>query len=188
MFLNWEKCHFIVKHGIFLNHIISNEGIEVDKVKVDLISNLPLPKTVKEVRSLFEHAGFYRCFVKDFSKISRFSCNLIASLISHEEDLAIEKCAEDKKKMTIALKASELESDEEFENDEGSEFEDEEISMIAQKFKKVFKKSNERRKFRNLKNQKEKKETIITLNARSMNTLNQNALSSIKRKRKLWLE
>lgn len=114
MFLSWEKCHFIVKQGIFLDHIISNEDIEVDKVKVVLISNLPSPKAVTEVRSLFEHAGFYRCFVKDFSKISRFLCNLIASLISYEEDLAIEKCDEDKKKMSIALKASELESDEEF--------------------------------------------------------------------------
>jgi hypothetical protein len=44
--LNLEKCHFLVKQGIVLGHVISHRGIEVDKVKVDLISNLPLPRMV----------------------------------------------------------------------------------------------------------------------------------------------
>jgi hypothetical protein len=58
--LNWEKCHFMVKQGIVLGHVISQRGIEVDKAKVDLISNLPPPRTVKEIRSFLGHAGFYR--------------------------------------------------------------------------------------------------------------------------------
>jgi hypothetical protein len=41
--LNWEKCHFMVQQGIVLGHVISRQGIEVDKEKVDLISNLPPP-------------------------------------------------------------------------------------------------------------------------------------------------
>ena len=41
--LNWEKCHFMVTQGIVLGHIVSREGIEVDKAKVELISNLPTP-------------------------------------------------------------------------------------------------------------------------------------------------
>ncbi|KAH9671232.1 hypothetical protein KPL70_017283 [Citrus sinensis] len=48
LILNWEKCHFMVKQGIVLGHIISSKGIEVDKAKVDLISNLPPPKRVRE--------------------------------------------------------------------------------------------------------------------------------------------
>ena len=39
--LNWEKCHFMVKQGIVLGHVISHQGIDIDKAKVDLISNLP---------------------------------------------------------------------------------------------------------------------------------------------------
>jgi hypothetical protein len=33
--LNWEKCHFMVKQGIVLGHVISERGIEVDKAEVD---------------------------------------------------------------------------------------------------------------------------------------------------------
>jgi hypothetical protein len=49
----------MVQQGIVVGHIISRRGIEVDKAKVDLISNLPPPRTVKEVRSFLGHVGFY---------------------------------------------------------------------------------------------------------------------------------
>ena len=76
--LNWEKCHFMVTHGIVLGHIVSSKGIEVDKSKIELISNLPTPKSVKDIRSFLGHAGFYRRFIKDFSTISRPLSNLLA--------------------------------------------------------------------------------------------------------------
>jgi hypothetical protein len=75
--LNWEKCHFMVQQGIVLGHVISCRGIEVDKAKVDLISNLPPPRTVEEVRFFLGHAGFYRRFIQDFSKIARPLCKLL---------------------------------------------------------------------------------------------------------------
>nr|GEW68978.1 reverse transcriptase domain-containing protein [Tanacetum cinerariifolium] len=60
LYLNWEKSHFMVKEGIISGYKISKEGIEVDKAKVDVITKLPHPTTVKGIRSFLGHAGFYR--------------------------------------------------------------------------------------------------------------------------------
>nr|GEX25255.1 reverse transcriptase domain-containing protein [Tanacetum cinerariifolium] len=49
-----EKSHFMVKEGIVLGHKISKQWIEVDKSKVDVISKLPHPTTVKGIRSFLE--------------------------------------------------------------------------------------------------------------------------------------
>lgn len=75
--LNWEKCHFMVREGIVLGHKVSSQGLEVDKAKVEAIENLPPPASVKLIRSFLGHVGFYRRFIKDFSKISRPLCNLL---------------------------------------------------------------------------------------------------------------
>nr|GFA07534.1 reverse transcriptase domain-containing protein [Tanacetum cinerariifolium] len=56
--LNWEKSHFMVKEGIVLGHKISKKGIEVDKAKIEVISKLPHPTTVKGIRCFLGHAGF----------------------------------------------------------------------------------------------------------------------------------
>ena len=75
--LNWEKCHFMVQEGIVLGHRISAKGIEVDRAKIEVIANLPPPTNIKGVRSFLGHAGFYRRFIRDFSKISKPLSNLL---------------------------------------------------------------------------------------------------------------
>ncbi|XP_073061662.1 uncharacterized protein [Primulina eburnea] len=75
--LNWEKCHFMVQEGIVLGHKVSSKGLEVDRAKVVAIEKLPPPKNIKGIRSFLGHAGFYRRFIKDFSKITKPLCNLL---------------------------------------------------------------------------------------------------------------
>ena len=79
--LNWEKCHFMVTKGVVLGHLISDRGIEVDRAKIEVIERLPPPTNVKGIRSFLGHAGFYRRFIKDFSKIAKPLTNLLAKEI-----------------------------------------------------------------------------------------------------------
>lgn len=82
--LNWEKCHFMVKQGIVLGHIVSSKGIEVDHARIEAISKLPSPRTIKEIRSFLGHAGFYRRFIANFSAIARPLCHLLATDVPFE--------------------------------------------------------------------------------------------------------
>ena len=75
--LNWEKCHFMVEDGVVLGHRVLVKGIEVDRAKIEAIEKLPLPSSVKNVRSFLGHVGFYRRFIKYFSKISDPLFNLL---------------------------------------------------------------------------------------------------------------
>ncbi|CAN6583792.1 unnamed protein product [Malus baccata var. baccata] len=97
--LNWEKCHFMVRQGIVLGHIVSKRGIEVDKSKIDLIRYLPSPTSVREIRWFLGHAGFYRRFIKDFSKISNPLCRLLQKDVAFDFNEECEKAFNHLKEM-----------------------------------------------------------------------------------------
>ena len=99
---NWEKCHFMVTQGIVLSHIVSENGIEVDKAKVELISNLPTPKCVRAIRSFFGHAGLYRRLIKDFSAIARPLCNFLAKDVPFAWSQACEAAFDKLKIMSVS--------------------------------------------------------------------------------------
>jgi hypothetical protein len=84
--LNWEKCHFMVREGIVLGHLVSERGIEVDRAKIEVIEQLPPPVNVKGIRSFLGHAGFYFRFIKDFSFIARPLTRLLAKDVPFEFD------------------------------------------------------------------------------------------------------
>src|SRR3954463_13694718 len=67
----------MVNEGIVLGHKIFERGTEVDKAKIEAIERIPYPRDIKGIRSFLRHAGFYRRFIKDFSKTLRPLTNLL---------------------------------------------------------------------------------------------------------------
>ena len=64
-----SKCTLLQKEVIFLGHIVSSQGLATDPAKVKLIQEWPVPKNLRQLRGFLGLAGYYRKFVKDYSKI-----------------------------------------------------------------------------------------------------------------------
>eukprot|EP00253_Pinus_taeda_P024101 PITA_24101 len=79
--LSNEKCFMILNEGIVLGHYISSQGIKVDPSKIQIIVNLPIPKTQKEVRSFLGYASYYRRFIEHFSRIALSLFKLLARYV-----------------------------------------------------------------------------------------------------------
>ena len=70
MKLKASKCVLMQKSVHFLGHVVSNEGIETDPEKIRLIVQWPKPSNLGELRSFLGLAGYYRRYVRDYSKIA----------------------------------------------------------------------------------------------------------------------
>ncbi|CAA7407941.1 unnamed protein product [Spirodela intermedia] len=88
---SWEKSHFMFKEGVVLGYIVSERGLEVNRVKIDVISKMKPPNSVKQIRSFLGHLGYYRKFIQDFSKISKPLTMLLSKDVPFNFD---EKCFE----------------------------------------------------------------------------------------------
>jgi len=81
----------MVEQHIVLGHIISSKGIAVDPAKIYVISQLPYPYFVRDVRSFLGHAGFYKSFIQDFSKKALLLSKLLQKDVNFIFD---ERCKE----------------------------------------------------------------------------------------------
>ena len=66
-----SKCDFFKKHIHYLGHLISANGIQPLKDKLDMICDMPAPCNSKEVKKFLGLAGYYRKFVPCFADLSR---------------------------------------------------------------------------------------------------------------------
>ncbi|XP_074291591.1 putative mitochondrial protein AtMg00860 [Silene latifolia] len=71
LYAKLSKCEFWLEKVDFLGHIILKGGVVMDPTKIEAVSKWVAPKNVAEIRSFLGLTGYYRRFVKDFSKIAR---------------------------------------------------------------------------------------------------------------------
>ena len=69
--INPEKCQFLVEKTKFLGYVISKEGIETDKTKIDAIRKFQNPSCIKHLRSFLGLTNYYRKFIKDYSRYAK---------------------------------------------------------------------------------------------------------------------
>lgn len=94
-----DKCEFLRKEVLYLGHTITKNGLMPNDDKIQAVINFPLPRTATEIKSFLGLVGYYRKFIKDFSKLTQplTSCLKKKNKIDHTKQEyidAFEKCKE----------------------------------------------------------------------------------------------
>ena len=66
-----DKCEFLKWEIKFLGHIVTHQGIKPNPKKVECVSNYPLSKTAKQIKQFLGLSGYYRKFIKNYSRIAK---------------------------------------------------------------------------------------------------------------------
>ena len=77
LYAKFSKCEFCLENVAFLGHYVSKEGPSMDPIKIQFVSEWCTPKNVLDIRNFLGLDGYYRSFVRDFSKIARLMTNLM---------------------------------------------------------------------------------------------------------------
>ena len=82
----------MVREGVVLRHLFSGKELEVDKAKIEVIQNLPLPATLRDLLSFLGHVGVYQRFIWNFAKVSKQLTTLLCKdfFIDNEGDHTFE--------------------------------------------------------------------------------------------------
>lgn len=93
-----DKCEFLQKEVLYLGHQITKNGLKPNNDKIKAVLDFPIPKTPTEIKSFLGLIGYYRKFLKDFSKLTQPLTNCLKKgrkvEITPEYITAFEKCKE----------------------------------------------------------------------------------------------
>jgi hypothetical protein len=89
-----KKCEFGKKNIEYLGHVVGTDGIKPDKKKIEKVKNLKKPENITELRAILGLCGYYRKFVKDFSKIVKPMTELLKKDNAFEWNEKCEKALE----------------------------------------------------------------------------------------------
>jgi hypothetical protein len=70
LFIKKSKCAFGTRSVAYLGHVISEQGVTMDHLKVQAVIDWPVPCTVRAVRLFLSLVGYYRRFTQDYGAIA----------------------------------------------------------------------------------------------------------------------
>ena len=104
MYVKFSKCDFWLIEVIFLGHVVSTLGVLVDPEKVEAVMSWERPKSVFEIHSFLRLVGYYRRFIKDFSRLAAPMTKLTRNEVKFEwNDLCEKAFQEWNRRLTSSL-------------------------------------------------------------------------------------
>ena len=103
LYAKFSKCEFWLTEVRFLGHVVSALGVSVDPEKVEVVMSWERPKLVFEIHSLLRLAGYYKRFIRDFSKIATPMTRLTRKEVKFEWDDRCEEAFQELKRSLLQL-------------------------------------------------------------------------------------
>lgn len=100
--VNPEKCNFFSKEVTYLGFRISEKGVSTDPAKISSVTDWPVPKTKKQLRSFLGFCSYYRKFIKGFSLIAKPLFVLTEDLSKFVWDMNCQEVFEKLKKLLVS--------------------------------------------------------------------------------------